>query len=93
MVKHIVYCDTCEKFVELKRKSFDHMYHELLCIMFLTVILAPLYLIFKYFQLENKRIHFKRKNCCPHCETKFDLKNLPKPPENVTMPVKTDGLK
>ena len=84
MVKHIAYCDTCEKFVELRRKSFDHMYHELLCFMFLSVVLIPVYFILKY---------RKKKNTCPHCESVFDLKNLPKPPENLTMPIKIDVLK
>lgn len=76
LVKRIVYCETCERFVELKRKSFDHTYHELFCIMFLTVVLIPLYFILKY---------SKKKNTCPHCETGFDLNNLPTPPEHLLM--------
>jgi hypothetical protein len=77
MAKRIIYCETCEQFVELKRKGFDHMYHELLCIMFLTVVLIPIYFILRY---------SKKKNSCPNCETEYDLKNLPKPPDNVPIP-------
>ncbi|MFW9898341.1 MAG: hypothetical protein ACFFDO_03670 [Candidatus Thorarchaeota archaeon] len=76
MVKRIIYCETCERFVELKRKSFNHRYHELLCIMFLTVFLIPLYFFLKY---------SKKKNTCPNCETIFDLNNLPKPPEHLSI--------
>ena len=76
LVKRIVYCETCERLVELKRKSFDHRYHELICIMFLTVVLIPLYFILKY---------RKKKNSCPNCDTDFDLKNLPKPPDHLSM--------
>ncbi|MHA1292880.1 MAG: hypothetical protein ACTSQJ_09460 [Promethearchaeota archaeon] len=71
-VKRIVYCETCEREVILRRKNFDHIYHEIICFMVLTVILIPLYLILKY---------ARKKNTCPNCESKFDLKKLPKRPK------------
>jgi len=54
------------------------MYHELLCIMVLTVVLIPLYFILRL---------SKKKNSCPNCETEFDLENLPKPPDNLSIPL------
>jgi hypothetical protein len=72
MGKVEVYCSTCEENVELRRKNFDHAYHELLC--FLVLGTAGLgffiYLILKY---------SKKKNRCPNCETIYDLDNLPEP--------------
>lgn len=69
----MVYCPTCERVVELQRKDFDHKYHEIL--FFMVVLTLGLgffvYLILKY---------LKKKNTCPHCETEFDLNNLPKNP-------------
>ncbi|TES93775.1 MAG: hypothetical protein E3J90_13915 [Promethearchaeota archaeon] len=67
--KKTVYCPTCEQNVILRRKNFDHIYHEILCF---SVILTAglgfiLYLILKY---------SKPKNRCPNCETQFDLNNL-----------------
>lgn len=79
MVKRIVYCETCENFVELKRKNFAHMYHELICIMFITVVLIPIYFILRF---------SKKKNTCPNCESVFDLNDLPKPPDNLSIPLK-----
>ena len=61
-----VYCPTCEKSVKLKRKNFDHMYHEILCFLVLTGIGIIIYLILKY---------IKKKNTCPNCESVFDLNN------------------
>ncbi|MFX1256492.1 MAG: hypothetical protein ACFFAN_01430 [Promethearchaeota archaeon] len=69
--KIVVYCGTCGHYVELQRKKFDHIYHEVLCFLMLTGIGILVYLILKY---------CKKKNTCPNCETKFDLKNLPKSP-------------
>jgi len=68
---HKVYCPTCERMVELRRKNFEHIYHEILCFsVLLTCGLGFfLYLILKY---------SKKKDRCPNCETKFDLNNLPK---------------
>lgn len=70
---HKVYCPTCEQIVELRRKNFDHQYHEILCF---TVILTLglgffIYLILKY---------SKKPNTCPNCESVFDLKNIPSNP-------------
>ena len=71
MVKRIVYCEICEKNVVLRRKQFDHVYHEILCL--LTLMSFGLaYVILKY---------VKKKDTCPNCQSKFDLKNLPKPRE------------
>lgn len=73
---HVVYCPTCEEDVELRRKNFEHIYHEVLC--FLVTLTAGLgffvYLIIKY---------SKTKNRCPNCETQFDLDNLPNVLENT----------
>ncbi|MHA1471581.1 MAG: hypothetical protein ACTSQW_00620 [Promethearchaeota archaeon] len=68
-MKNTVYCATCEQKVELRRKNFEHIYHEVLCF---SVILTAglgfiLYLILKY---------SKPKDSCPNCETQFDLNNL-----------------
>ena len=62
-----VYCPTCEEIVVLRRKNFDHAYHEILCF---SVILTMglgfiLYYILKY---------RKKPNTCPNCESVFDLK-------------------
>jgi len=64
-----VYCPTCEKIVVLRRKNFDHVYHEVLCFMvILTLGLGFLiYYILKY---------AKKPNTCPNCESIFDLNNL-----------------
>ena len=67
---HTVYCPTCEREVVLRRKNFDHVYHEVLCFMvFLTLGLGfIIYFILKY---------SKKPNTCPNCESVFDLKSLP----------------
>ncbi|MBY9015790.1 MAG: LITAF-like zinc ribbon domain-containing protein [Candidatus Lokiarchaeota archaeon] len=67
--KITVFCPTCEQNVVLRRKNFEHIYHEILCF---SVILTAglgfiLYLILKY---------SKKKDRCPNCEAKFDLNNL-----------------
>ncbi|MFX0021351.1 MAG: LITAF-like zinc ribbon domain-containing protein [Candidatus Hermodarchaeota archaeon] len=70
---HKVYCPTCEEIVELRRKNFDHQYHEIL--LFLVLLTLGLgffvYLILKY---------SKKPNTCPNCESIFDLNNLPSDP-------------
>ncbi len=68
-MKKIVYCPTCEQKVILRRKNFDHIYHEILCFsVILTMGLGYiLYLILKY---------SKPKDRCPNCEAQFDLDNL-----------------
>jgi len=70
--KHSIYCPVCEKDVVLRRKNFDHIYHEVLC--FLVILTLGLgfiiYLILKY---------SKKPNTCPNCESIFDLQNLPEP--------------
>jgi hypothetical protein len=67
MVKRIVYCETCERNIVLRRKQFEHVYHEVLCLLtFMSFGLA--YVILKY---------MKKKDTCPNCQSKFDLKNLP----------------
>lgn len=67
--KKTVYCPTCEQEVILRRKNFEHMYHEILC--FLVIMTVGLgffvYLILKY---------SKKKDRCPNCEAQFDLKKL-----------------
>jgi hypothetical protein len=74
---HKVYCPTCEKEVVLRRKNFDHVYHEVLCFMvILTLGLGfIIYFILKY---------SKKPNTCPNCESVFDLGNLPPNPLNST---------
>jgi len=69
-MKKTVYCPTCEQKVILRRKNFDHIYHEILCFsVILTMGLGYiLYLILKY---------SKPKDRCPNCEAQFDLDNLP----------------
>jgi len=74
MVKHLVYCETCEKNVFLRRKQFEHKYHEILCILILMTFGIG-YLILKY---------RKKKNTCPNCQASFDLENLP-PPHNIEL--------
>ncbi|MBD3255095.1 MAG: hypothetical protein GF383_08370 [Candidatus Lokiarchaeota archaeon] len=69
MVKRQVYCDVCERNVTLKRKNFDHQYHEVI-VLLIIFTLGIAYLILKY---------TKKKNTCPHCEKEFDLDNLPPP--------------
>ncbi|NVM43509.1 MAG: LITAF-like zinc ribbon domain-containing protein [Candidatus Lokiarchaeota archaeon] len=68
--KHTVFCPTCEAEVILRRKNFEHRYHELLC--FAVILTAGigffLYLILKYSKPENT---------CPNCEREFDIQNLP----------------
>ncbi|MHA2289954.1 MAG: LITAF-like zinc ribbon domain-containing protein, partial [Promethearchaeota archaeon] len=68
--KKTVYCPTCEQEVVLRRKNFEHIYHEVLCfLVILTVGMGFfLYLILKY---------SKKKDRCPNCEMQFDLQNLP----------------
>ncbi|MFX0058035.1 MAG: LITAF-like zinc ribbon domain-containing protein [Candidatus Hodarchaeota archaeon] len=68
--KKTIYCNVCEREVVLRRKNFDHIYHEVLCFMvMLTCGLGFfIYLILKY---------SKKKDRCPNCETQFDLNNLP----------------
>ena len=68
-MKNTVYCPTCEQNVMLRRKNFDHTYHEILCFsVILTMGLGYiLYLILKY---------SKPKDRCPNCEALFDLNNL-----------------
>ena len=63
-----VFCPTCEKEVLLQRKNFEHKYHEILCFLMITGVGFLIYLILKY---------AKKKDRCPNCDTKFDLKNLP----------------
>ncbi|GAF82133.1 unnamed protein product, partial [marine sediment metagenome] len=67
--KNTVYCPTCEQEVILRRKNFEHMYHEILCFMVtMTIGLGFfVYLILKY---------SKKKDRCPNCERQFDLKKL-----------------
>lgn len=69
MVKQLVYCETCEENVVLRRKQFEHKYHEILCIL-IIMTLGIGYVILKY---------RKKKNSCPNCQTRFDLNNLPAP--------------
>ncbi|MFX0010061.1 MAG: LITAF-like zinc ribbon domain-containing protein [Candidatus Hermodarchaeota archaeon] len=68
--KTTVYCPTCEQEVVLRRKNFDHIYHEVLC--FLVILTAGIgffvYLILKY---------SKKKDRCPNCDTQFNLQSLP----------------
>jgi len=70
--KTSIYCPVCEKEVILRRKNFDHIYHEVLC--FLVILTLGIgffvYLILKY---------SKKPNTCPNCESIFDLQNLPEP--------------
>ncbi|MFX0038984.1 MAG: LITAF-like zinc ribbon domain-containing protein [Promethearchaeota archaeon] len=74
---HKVYCPTCEMVVTLRRKNFDHVYHEILC--FLVILTLGMgfiiYLILRY---------SKKPNTCPNCESVFDLDNLPSNPLNST---------
>ncbi|MFX0004640.1 MAG: hypothetical protein ACFE9C_15325 [Candidatus Hodarchaeota archaeon] len=74
---HKVYCPTCEMVVALRRKNFDHVYHEVLCFMvILTLGLGFIvYFILKY---------SKKPNTCPNCESVFDLHNLPSNPLSST---------
>lgn len=69
----VVYCPTCEREVILRRKNFDHIYHEILC--FMILFTAGIGIIIYFILLFSKR-----KDRCPNCETQFDLKNLPKKP-------------
>ena len=70
MGKKIVYCPTCEQKIVLRRKNFDHVYHEVLA--FMVILTCGLgifiYLILKY---------SKKKDRCPNCDSQFDLENLP----------------
>lgn len=63
--------------VTLRRKNFDHVYHEILC--FLVILTLGMgfiiYLILRY---------SKKPNTCPNCESVFDLDNLPSNPLNST---------
>ena len=78
---HTVYCPTCEKEVVLRRKNFDHAYHEILCFMvILTLGLGfILYYILKY---------SKKPNTCPNCESVFDLDKLPSHRINISRTLK-----
>ncbi|MFX1417384.1 MAG: LITAF-like zinc ribbon domain-containing protein [Promethearchaeota archaeon] len=71
-----VYCPTCEEIVVLRRKNFDHAYHEILCFMvILTLGLGfIIYIMLKY---------SKKPNTCPNCESVFDLNNLSK--QNINL--------
>lgn len=68
--KRTVFCPVCETTVVLRRKNFQHIYHEILC--FLVILTMGLgffvYLILKY---------SKKPNTCPNCESVFNLENLP----------------
>ncbi|MFX0106042.1 MAG: LITAF-like zinc ribbon domain-containing protein [Candidatus Hodarchaeota archaeon] len=79
---HRVYCPTCEREVVLRRKNFDHVYHEVLCFMvILTLGLGfIIYFILKY---------SKKPNTCPNCESVFDLKNLPSETININQSLET----
>jgi uncharacterized Zn finger protein (UPF0148 family) len=68
--KKTVYCPTCEEEVILRRKNFEHMYHEVLCFLVIMTVGVGffIYLILKY---------SKKKDRCPNCDTQFDLQNLP----------------
>jgi len=66
MVKRIVYCETCEREVELRRKNFEQQYQEILCLLIVFTVGIG-YWILKY---------SKKKNTCPYCESVFDLRNL-----------------
>ncbi|MFX0076205.1 MAG: LITAF-like zinc ribbon domain-containing protein [Candidatus Hermodarchaeota archaeon] len=68
--KKTVYCPTCEQVVILRRKNFEHIYHEVLCFLVIMTVGVGffIYLIIKY---------SKKKDRCPNCETQFDLQNLP----------------
>lgn len=61
-----MYCPTCECEVVLRRKNFEHQYHELLC--FLVILTMGIGFII-YYLLK----HSKKPNTCPNCETEFDL--------------------
>ena len=67
MARYEVYCETCERNVILRRKTFDHVYHEILCFIVISLFLIPLYLFLKY---------RKKPNTCPNCETEFDLDKI-----------------
>jgi hypothetical protein len=72
--KKTVYCPTCEEEVVLRRKNFEHVYHEVLCFLVIMTVGVGffIYLIIKY---------SKKKDRCPNCETQFDLQKLPN--ENI----------
>lgn len=74
MVKNLVYCETCEANVILRRRQFEHKYHEILCIL-IILTLGLGYLILKL---------RKKKNSCPNCQKSFDLNNLP-PPRGLSL--------
>ncbi|MHA2036816.1 MAG: LITAF-like zinc ribbon domain-containing protein [Promethearchaeota archaeon] len=64
--KRTVYCPTCEREVVLRRKNFEHQYHELLC--FLVILtLGVGFIIYYLLKLS------KKPNTCPNCETEFDM--------------------
>jgi len=71
--KNTVYCPVCQRKVVLRRKNFDHVYHEVLCFMVLLTCGLGffIYLALKY---------SKKKDRCPSCETKFNLETI-KPKE------------
>ncbi|MBY8983434.1 MAG: LITAF-like zinc ribbon domain-containing protein [Candidatus Lokiarchaeota archaeon] len=68
-VRRTVFCPTCEREVVLRRKNFEHQYHELLCFL---VILTLGVGFFIYYLLKFS----KKPNTCPNCETEFDLEAL-----------------
>lgn len=74
LMGHKVFCPTCEQTVELRRKTFEHQYHEIL--MFMVIMTIGLGFII-YFILK----YSKKPNTCPNCESVFDLKTL-KPVEH-----------
>jgi len=67
--KRTVFCPTCEREVVLRRKNFEHQYHELLC--FLVILTLGMGFII-YYLLK----FIKKPNTCPNCETEFDLEVL-----------------
>ena len=69
MEKKLVYCPICEAWVKPARKTFDHVYHELLCFMIVLTMGIGffVYLILKY---------RKKRNRCPNCETILDLTQI-----------------
>lgn len=77
---HTVYCPTCEKVVELRRKNFDHRYHEILCFsVMLTLGLGFLiYIALKY---------SKKPNTCPNCESVFELNKVPSKGLNIAQSI------
>ncbi len=65
-----IYCPVCDQEVTLRRKQFEHKYHEILCLT-MIVTFGMSYVILKY---------IKKKDTCPNCQTRYDLKSLPLSP-------------